>query len=73
MKIRGVGGNERSREVENVFFPCFFYLLQYFLFYFFWKRYKKGVCGSGDGKKLEKSREYLFLFSVRVRIYTHIL
>jgi len=39
---------------------------------FFKRDQKGGVCGSGDGKELEKCREFLFLYD-RVRIYTHTL
>jgi len=31
------------------------------------------VCGSGDGKKLEKCREYFFFGHDKVHIYTHTL
>jgi len=51
--------------VRPVHLPCWFftniYLLQYV--FFFWKRDKKGVCESGDGKELEKCRELSFFFS----------
>jgi len=54
----------REKEsVENVFFSFFFYLLQYF---FFERDKKEGVCGSGDGKELEKCREFFFLVLLSV-------
>jgi len=42
---------------------------------FFLKRDKKRRCvsGSGDGKELEKCREYLFFGYDKVHIYTHTL
>jgi len=59
------------KSIENVFFSFFlFYLLQYFLR----KRDKReGVCGSGDGKELEKCRESFFFGLDRVCIYTRTL
>ena len=52
-----VGGNEREKEsIENLFFLppsiCFLERLK-----------KKCVCGSGDGKELEKCRELFFFWS----------
>ena len=63
IKMRGVymGDNERIREIENVFFLFF---LPPSIF-FFEREIKKKVCvcGSGDGKELEKWREYFFFGS----------
>jgi len=58
IKMRGVyvGGNERKRECRE-FFSSFFYLLQYV---FLREIEKRCVCGSGDGKELEKCRESFF-------------
>jgi len=62
----------REREsVENVFFS-FFYSTSFNIF--FKKRDKReGVCGSGDGKELEKCRESFFFGLHRVCIYTRTL
>jgi len=56
-----MGDNERIREIENVFFLFF---LPPSIF-FFEREIKKKVCvcGSGDGKELEKWREYFFFGS----------
>jgi len=55
MRCVCVRGNERvSRECFLLFFSTSFNI------FFFGKRDKKGVCGSGDGKELEKCREFFF-------------
>ena len=56
-------------SVENVFF--FFFLLP--SIYFFLREIKKRcVCGSGDGKELEKCRKSFSIFGHdRMRIYIH--
>ena len=61
-----VGGNEREKEsIENLFFLppsiCFLERLK-----------KKCVCGSGDGKELEKCRAYLFSVLFYMKDYVFI-
>jgi len=68
-----VGGNEREREIIENLLLFFFYLLQYVFLKERWQR--RYVCGSDDGKELEKCRENLFFLVPydRVHIYIHIL
>jgi len=63
----------REKEsVENVF-SSFFYLLQYV--FYKERSERRCVCGSGDGKELEKCRESFFSFFFiwqNTYLYSHI-
>jgi len=75
IKMRGVyvGGNDRKRECRECFLLLFSTSFNMFFYVFFEREIKRRcVCGSSDGKELEKCRESLF-GPDRVRIYTHTL
>ena len=69
--MRLCGCNEREREsIDNL---LLFFLLPLIWFFFLKERWKnRCVCGSGDGKELEKCRAYLFSVLFYMKDYVFI-